>query len=180
MTGHHCSEWKHMFTGISCVIVGDGISSLHGRQLVLVRWGVEEEWGQSVSQWDQTSWDAKSFLLGLSSHVVILDQAHLKDVYKSTFLHACYSGALPFFACFQGIVIHVEPVLELLCVTIDLPVSISKRSKVLIPISSSSNPIFTVRTKLHLMQKHAWILCSFFLWTAWTLCIQITLGLHEY
>lgn len=109
-------------------------------------------------------------LVGPSSDVVSSEQAHLKDVYKSTFLHVCYSGALPFVLFFKralkcnfmGFVISVGATLSF-CVWSPICVNRSPRG---VNLSSSISPIIQsslyCRTKLRLMQKNIHEYCVHF------------------
>lgn len=168
-----CGWWHFLFTGQTagvCQVTGQAVLRAH------------------------TSCDAKSFCASLyhcsSYDVVDLEKAHWKDVYKTAFSRAYYSGDIslallqavprvwnldsgessvqPMVSC------HVWPLICLYQYQYQSP-----RGELPIPIFSSSSHLLS-STSLHLMQTHAWILCSISLWTAWILCIQSTLGLHKY
>lgn len=140
----------------------------------------------------RTGCGAKSFYASLyrssSCDVVDLEKSHFKVVYKTTFTHVYLSSdqAAPRVWNLNSSVSSVEPMVSyhvwlLICLYQYQYQSPKRRTtaKPCIPIFLSFACI-TCRTRHNVMQKHAWILCSVSLWTALIICIQFSLGLHEY
>lgn len=152
--------------------------------------------GQSVRR-AQTSCVAKLHHITLLPLMWLIQKKNKKpgrseDVYKITFSHVHLSGDT-FLAPLQSAprVWNLNSSSasegELACTAIDLLhqyqyKSIKRRGTTAyphLPILQSFACV-TCRPTLRLMQKHAWILCSISLGTAWIWCVQFSHGLHEY